>query len=442
MNGMNKMAAEKKTEKLWAKSKTSLNPAVSAYMASKNMEADNALVPYDIRGSIAHAQMLAKVGLLEKKEAAAITDKLEKLQKLYDKGHFNIAQGDEDMHTAIESYLVAELGDVGKKVHVGRSRNDQVLTAMRLYSKEALVETKALLKATAETILKFASKHEFVPMPGFTHMQHAMPSSVGQWAGAFVEALINDIYFIDAAIKLNNQCPLGSAAGFGTAMPLDRKMTAKALGFERVQVNTIYCQNSRGKIEAATISALMQVMMSLGKLANDMVIFTCQEFDFFAVDNSLTTGSSIMPQKQNLDIMEVLRANVSVMQSLQIQCQSVTFNLISGYNKDLKITKKPLLDAFEIAQESLKIVALLFENIEPKIENLEKPFEDTEIYAADYANELVQGGMTFRDAYKEVGDNLDSLQGRDVYQNIKSKTHIGATGNLGLADYKAQLKKL
>lgn len=430
------------SKKLWQKSGTSINPDMVEYMVAQDLEADQTLVPYDVAGSVAHAKMLAKVGLLEQAEADALVEKLEALVPIHAAGDFVLKLEDEDMHTAIENYLVEELGDVGKKIHVGRSRNDQVMTAMRLYSCDQLGQTKDFLKTTVSTILDFAEQHEFVPMTGFTHMQHAMPSSVGQWSGAHIEALLNDVSVLDAAFALNNQNPLGSAAGFGTAMPLDREYTAELLGFDRVQVNPIYCQNSRGKIEAFTITALVQIMLSLGKIANDMIIFTSQEFSFFKVDNSLTTGSSIMPQKRNLDIMEVLRANISVVQSLQMQCQTAGLNLISGYNKDLMVTKQALLQAFSITQESLKIVNLLFQNMEPVIENLEATFKDHEIYAADYANELVQQGMTFRDAYKEVGENLDKLEGRDVHENIKSKTHLGATGNLGLAHYRAQLKKL
>ena len=313
------------SKKLWAKKGTQTHADVTHYMTRGDVDADQDLVPYDIQGSVAHARMLAKVGLLTEEEAAAIVEKLEALLPVWEAGDFILTPEDEDMHTAIENYLVEQLGDTGKKVHVGRSRNDQVLTAVRLFSREQVGVSKALLKDTAGTILKFARDHEFVPMAGFTHMQHAMPSSVGQWAGSFVESLLDDALILEAAYRLNNQCPLGSAAGFGTAMKLDREYTAELLGFERVQVNALYCQNSRGKIEAATISALMQIMMSLGKIANDLVVFSCQEFSFFKVDQSLTTGSSIMPQKQNLDIMEVLRANVSIMQALQIQCQSAGF---------------------------------------------------------------------------------------------------------------------
>ena len=260
-----------------------------------------------------------------------------------------------------------------------------------------------------------------VPMAGFTHMQHAMPSSVGQWSGSLIESLLNDLTFLQSAHQLNDQNPLGSAAGFGTAIPIDREETTAALGLAKVQVNPIFCQNSRGKFEAFTIHSLLQVMLSLGKCANDLVVFCSQEFGFFSIDKSLTTGSSIMPQKRNLDVMEVLRANVSVVQSLQLQVQTVGQNLISGYNKDLKITKEALIQAFDITHSSLQIIALTFENLTPNPEKLNRAFDDVEIYAADYANSLVEQGMTFRDAYKQVGESLHTLEKQDVQANIAGK---------------------
>lgn len=435
-----KMAKDNKT-KLWQKSGTKLNPAVNKYMISKNLEADNALLPFDVQASIAHANMLSNVGLLKKNEAKKLISKLKEVAKLHASGKFTLSQENEDVHTEIENYLVSQLGDIGKKIHVGRSRNDQVLTAMRLYSKSAVKNTQKLCLSLAENILKFAKKNEFMPLPGFTHMQHAMPSSLGQWAGCFVESLLNDFKILQSAYELNDQNPLGSAAGFGTAMNLDRQQTTEELGFAKVQNNALYCQNSRGKFEAYTITSLLQVMFTLGKIANDAVIMTSQEFSYFKIDKSLTTGSSIMPQKRNLDIMEVLRANVSIMQSLQLQCQTVGLNLISGYNKDLKITKKPLMDAFNITDESLKIVELLFAGLSPNKESLMRAFDDVEIYAADYANKLVEEGMSFRDAYKKVGESLDKLEKQDPLKNIKSKTHIGSTGNLRLDLYKKEILK-
>ncbi len=431
-----------KATKLWEKKGSALHPAVHPYIIDKNQEADNALLPFDVQGSKAHVAMLAEVGLLDKADAERILPKLDEIIEKHASGAFQLRPENEDVHTEIENYLVRELGDIGKRIHVGRSRNDQVLTDMRLYTKSKLHETIEAVKNCAGKLLEFAKTHEFVPMTGFTHMQHAMPSSVGQWAGAFVESLLVDAKTLQSALEVNDMNPLGSAAGFGTAMPLDREHTTKALGFERVQINPIYCQNSRGKLEGYTISTLMQIMLTLGKFANDMVIFTNQEFNFFNVEKSLTTGSSIMPQKRNLDVMEVMRANVSIMQSLQMQVQTVGVNLISGYNKDLKITKKPLMQAFDIAISSLHMAGLVIEHTSVHEEELLKAFDDVEIYAADVANELVQSGMSFRDAYKQVGENLASLEARDPEENIRAKTHIGSTGNLCLDVYAAQLQAL
>ncbi len=430
-----------KTTKLWQKTKTKMNPAVNKYIISKDLAADNRMLKYDVLGSIAHTNMLVSVGLLNKKDGAKIVKALKKVAKEHENGEFVLHQENEDVHTEIENYLVRELGDIGKRIHVGRSRNDQVLTAMRLLLRDEIRETQKLVKDFALTLLDFAKKHEFIPMAGFTHMQHAMPSSVGQWACAFAESLSDDFDMLDAAFKLLDQNPLGSAAGFGTAVPLNRDMTTKELGFDRTQVNSIYCQNSRGKFEAFVLHCLHQAMMTMGKIANDLVIFTSQEFDWFKVDRSLTTGSSIMPQKQNLDIMEVMRANVSIVGSLQQQVQTVTQNLISGYNKDLKITKKPILDGFEIVKHSLEICTLTFNNLTPVKENLLKAFDDVEIFAADYANGLVMEGMSFRDAYVKVGESLSSLERQDPVKNIKAKKHIGAPGNLRISEAKKKWQK-
>jgi argininosuccinate lyase len=268
-----------------------------------------------------------------------------------------------------------------------------------------------------------------------------MPSSVGQWASSFVESLLNDFTILQSAYNLNDQNPLGSAAGFGTGLPLQRELTTSELNFNRTQINPIYCQNSRGKIESFTITALLQVMETLGKIANDLIWFTSQEFNFFSVDNSLTTGSSIMPQKRNLDIMEVLRANVSVVQSYQIQAQNVGRNLLSGYHKDLKMTKKILMESFAITLDSLQIVDLLFHNLTVNPENLEKALSP-EIFATDEVNKLVENGMPFREAYQQVGNNLADISDFDPVENIKNKTHLGSTGNLGLEILEKRLQNL
>jgi argininosuccinate lyase len=427
--------------KLWEKKNTDMHPAVNAYITSNNLEADNILFPYDITASMAHAKMLAHVELITQQECDDLVRTLEELRLLHQEGKFCLKQKNEDMHTAIEHFLTERLGDTGKKIHTGRSRNDQVLVAMRLCAKENIQEGKGLVQILAQTLLGFAKEHVFIPMPGYTHTQRAMPSSVGQWAGSFVESLLDDLHILQSAYVINDQNPLGSAAGFGTNLPIDREFTTRELGFARTQINPIYCQNSRGKIEGFTLTALLQVMESLGKMANDVIWFTSKEFDFFSVHLSLTTGSSIMPQKRNLDIMEVLRANVSVVESYQMQVQGGGKNLLSGYHKDLKITKKALLDAFEITKESLKIINLLFKNISPKKESLENAL-DPEIFATDEVNRLVLEGVPFREAYKRVGNQLHSLKEQNVSKIIASRTHLGATGNLGLDVLESRIKCL
>lgn len=427
--------------KLWQKTGTKIHPLVTSYIVSKDCVQDKTLLKYDIAASIVHAEMLAHVSLISKKEADALIKTLKEIEVLEKKGRFPIRQEDEDCHTAIENYLVKKLGDVGKKIHMGRSRNDQVLAALRLFSKDMLKNVRKETAELAKTILEFAKKYEFVPMPGYTHTQHAMPSSVGQWAGSFVESLLDDLDVLEAAANLNDQNPLGSAAGFGTSLPIDREYTTQKLGFKKLQSNTLYCQNSRGKIESFAVGALLQAMMTLGKIANDMMWFTSKEFSFFIVDKSLTTGSSIMPQKQNLDIMEVLRANVSVVMSCQMQIQTVGLNLLSGYNKDSKVTKKPLLEAFKIILASLSVAKLLFQNMKPNATNLESAF-DAEIFAADRVNELVKTGLPFRDAYRKIGDSLHKVKPDDLRQNLKMKKHIGAPGNLRLAKLSKYLNRM
>lgn len=428
--------------KLWEKggSQSQLSAAVNRYIVGDELATDSAILRFDVQASIAHAEMLAEVGLLDKASAEKIVAQLRRIPELHTKGEFVLRQENEDVHTEIENFLVEQLGDLGKRVHTGRSRNDQVLVAMRLFMRHELGKTRALVVSLVKTLLDFSSRHEFVPMPGFTHMQHAMPSSVGQWASSFAESLLDDVEVLEAADNLLDQNPLGSAAGFGTALPIDREKTTKLLGFRKTQINPIYCQNSRAKLDAFTIASLLQVMLTLGKVANDMMVFTSQEFSFFKVDPGLTTGSSIMPQKRNLDIMEVLRANVSIVQALQVQVQTASLNLLSGYNKDLKFGKKAVMDAFTITQDSLAIVDLMFQNMAPNTEGLLRSFNDAEIFATDLVNDMVMKGAAFREAYKKVGENLSQVAAVDPVANIKGKKHLGATGNLGLEILKTRLE--
>lgn len=424
--------------KLWHKTGTTVHPMVTNYIISKDLAQDKVLLQYDLQASIAHAEMLAHVGLISKKESGILVKNLEEIAALEKKNKFVLKQENEDCHTAIENYLVEKCGPVGKKIHMGRSRNDQVLVALRLFCKAQLSDIKKAVLQLTEGILAFAQKHEFVPMPGYTHTQQAMPSSVGQWAGAFVESLLDDFKILESAAHLNDQNPLGSAAGFGTNLPIDREYTTQKLHFNRIQSNALYCQNSRGKIESFVVTALLQVMMTLGKIANDLLWFTSSEFSFFTVDQELTTGSSIMPQKHNLDIMEVLRANVSVVMAHQLQIQSVSLNLLSGYNKDLKVTKKAVVESFEITLGSLAITALLFQHMHPNVKRLTEAMTPG-IFATDAVNGMTQKGTAFRDAYKHIGENLETVQPQNILKNLKGKKHIGAPGNLGLEKYKEKI---
>lgn len=424
--------------KLWQKDKQVLHPLVADYIVEKDLASDKALLPYDVKASIAHAQMLAQVGLISEKEGEQLSKELLAILSLVKSGQFTVTMEDEDVHTAIENHLVKQLGDLGKKIHTGRSRNDQVLVAMRLFTKDHLQTLQSSVLTSAEKILAFAQKHEFVPMPGYTHTQRAMPSSVGQWAGAFVESLLDDFKILQAAHDLIDQNPLGSAAGFGTTLPIDRALTTQLMGFDHIQNNTLYCQNSRGKFEAFVVHALVQVMMTLGKIANDLLWFTSQEFDFFKVDFQLATGSSIMPQKKNFDIFEVMRANVSVVMAHQMQIQSVTLPLISGYHKDLKVTKKPLMESLKIVHKSLELIPVIFSCLTPNKSKLEAALEP-HIFATDEVNEKVKKGVPFRDAYRTVGQSLGKVQKKDALKNLKSKTHQGAPGNLGLNECKKRI---
>src|SRR3989344_9301619 len=335
--------------KLWKKTESTLHPAVEKYTVATDPVFDMQLMPFDILVCKAHAKGLNKIGILNAEESKKIQETLGLLEKDFAGGKIKITPADEDSHTVIENYLVEKLGDTGKKIHTGRSRNE-VTVAMRLYMKSSLNTLQNESLELAYVFLKMAEKYEKVPMPGYSHTQQAMLSSLGHYFSAFAESLLDDSDFTALTAKHIDKSPLGSAAGFGVAIPLDREFTAKELGFSGVQVNSLYCQKARGKFESAYMEALAQIMLTLGKFANDMILFTSQEFDFFSVDSSLTTGSSIMPQKHNLDVMEIVRGNVSVVIANQLLVKDLSKNLISGYNRDGQLMKKPVF-------ESAKMVA-------------------------------------------------------------------------------------
>lgn len=426
--------------KLWKKNEEKLHLAVEKYTAGTDSVFDMELMPFDIQASHAHAKGLAKIGILSSGELREILGGLDALSQDFGKGAITITPEDEDCHTVIENYLTEKIGKAGKKLHTGRSRNDQVATAVRLYMKSNLKYLQNECTELSEDFLEMSEKYQDVPMPGYSHTQQAMLSSLGHYFSAFAESLLDDADFIVSVRTHINKSPLGSAAGFGVSIPLDREFTSKELGFSSVQVNSLYCQNSRGKFESTYMEALVQVMLTLGKFANEMILFTSQEFDFFAVDDSLTTGSSIMPQKHNLDVMEILRGNVSVVVANHLMTIDISKNLPSGYNRDGQLMKKPIFESTKIVADSLEVVGLLLEGLTPKSESIRTKITPG-IFTADIANSLVTGkGVPFRDAYRQAAE-LISDKPVDLAKNIVSKVSLGAPGNLGLSSLRKRMQR-
>jgi len=425
--------------KLWQSIDTALHPMVERYTVGNDYQLDNRLLPFDIEASIAHAKALHKINILTGNELNSLIEKLHEILDLHEKGEFIIKLSDEDCHTAIENYLVEKLGPLGKKIHTGRSRNDQVLVATRLYTRKKLKQISFEMVKLQKVFLTFAKRYEFIPMPGYTHTRRAMPSSVGHWAAAYVEELINNHMLLESAYKLNDQNPMGAAAGFGSCFPIDREYTTGLLGFQRTQINSLYCVNSRGVTEGYILSVLAQVMMTLGRLSNEMIWFTTPEFNFFDLPHEFTTGSSIMPQKRNPDIFEIVRSNVGIIVGLQTQVKDICKDTISGYNRDTQLTKEPLIKGMGIARRSLEVVSLVMEKITPKIDVLSESLSP-ELFAANEAYKMVKQGMPFRDAYQHVKENLDNLKVPDSVEAIKEVVSLGGPGNLALDRY--QLSKV
>lgn len=389
--------------KIWNKGGQKINPLIEKYTVGNDTELDQVLVIYDCLASIAHAKMLGKIGILKSREVAKLQAGLNKIIELDKQGKFKIKLEDEDGHTAIENFLTKEFGEVGKKIHTGRSRNDQVLTALRLYTLDKLSVVERQVRKTIKNIEQKSRQGKSIKMPGYTHTQKAMPTTAGVWLGSFADALKDDLILLSAAKKIVDQNPLGSVTGFGEAsLGLDRNFTAKQLKFARTQNNPIYCAYSRGKFENMVLQALSQIMFDLGKLANDLVWFSSQEFKFFDLPDEFKTGSSAMPQKKNFDVLELIRGNASIFSGYQIQIQGVIHNLVSGYNRDFQLTKEPYLKAINLLAATVEISDLAVKNLKINKKELESACTD-ELYATEEAYKLVKKGMPFRDAYRQVG---------------------------------------
>ena len=417
---------------------------VLAYTAGKDRVLDLALVESDCLGTAAHATMLSRVPvtppLLSEQDVRSIIAELRAIVEEAAAGRFAITLEDQDVHLAVERRLTEKLGDLGRRVHACRSRNDQVAVDLRLFAKVRLQETVAAAAQLVLALLAFARKHEKVPMVGRTHMQPAMPSSVGLWASAWAEGLLDDLSLLEAAYKLNDGCPLGSAASFGVPVAIDRQLTSDLLGFSKPVHNVLHANQTRGKLESVILSALGQVMLTLSRLAQDLILFTMPEFAYFRLPAGVTTGSSIMPQKRNPDVLELLRAKAAKVLACAQLAAEIVRAAPSGYNRDLQEAKEPFLEGFDLTISSLRILLPLVTGLDVDATALRKAF-GPEVFATDRVLELVAEGMPFRDAYQEVKANLHKLAGKSPDEAIAAKRHLGAPLGLDFAALNARARE-
>ncbi len=386
---------------LWTR-KEAVDPWLEAFLAGSDASLDLELIPHDCRASRVHARMLHGIGVLTADELTSLEAGLAEIEALSARGEFVIAPGEEDGHTAIENFLTARCGDAGKKIHTGRSRNDQVLTAMRLWEKEKLAAVLAALDGYVAALGAVCQEKGATPMPGYTHMQPAMPTTVGVWLGSFGAAAEDDRRYVELALESVDQCPLGSAAGFGVpVIDLDRERTAAELGFARVQTNPMYAQLSRGRMETLILAACSQVMQGLNRLAVDLMLFSTREFGFVSLPASLCTGSSIMPQKRNPDVLELVRGNLHVVLGEETKVRTLTAGLMSGYNRDTQLSKGPVMHGMGVTLDCLRAMTLVVEGLTVDEAACAAALTE-ELYATERALELVAGGVPFRDAYRQV----------------------------------------
>ena len=389
--------------KLWEKN-YKLDKKVEEYTVGNDYIIDQKLVKYDCLASIANAKMLQKINILTEKECGQIIKELESIIKLDKKNSFQIKPEDEDCHTSIENYLIEKLGDTGKKIHTARSRNDQVLTALRLYYKDEIKQIIKLVENLIKSLLDFKQKYGFIRLPGYTHMRKAMPSSVALWCDAFTESMQDNAELMNLIYKHTNKSPLGTGAGYGLPIKIDRKLTAKLLNFEKIQENSLYVQNSRGNFESLILEGLSQIMIDLNKISSDIILFSMSEFGFMEISSKICTGSSIMPHKKNPDVLELLRANYHKLICFEFEIKSMIGNLISGYHRDFQLTKEPMINGFKITKQSLDVMIVVFGNLKVNPDNCKKAMTE-ELFSTQKMYESVEKGMPFRDAYKQASDN-------------------------------------
>jgi argininosuccinate lyase len=412
--------------KLWEKN-TKVNDRIEAYTVGRDREMDLFLAPYDVLGSMAHITMLESVGLLGKQELELLLAELKSIYKIAVSGSFEIEEGVEDVHSQVELMLTRKLGDVGKKIHSGRSRNDQVLVDLKLFARQEIFDTVASLNHLFDVLIAQSNRYKDVLLPGYTHLQVAMPSSFGLWFGAYAESLADDLQTLLSAWNITNRNPLGSAAGYGSSFPLNRQMTTDLLGFSSMNYNVVYAQMGRGKMERTVANAMAGVAATISKLAFDACMYTSQNFGFIKLADEFTTGSSIMPHKKNPDVFELTRAKCNKIQALPQQISMITNNLPSGYFRDLQIIKEVFVPAFGELRDCIEMTAMMMDKVEVKRDILDDKRYDY-LFSVEEVNRLVLDGMPFRDAYKKVG--LDIEAGQFVPDKNVQHTHEGSIGNL------------
>ena len=423
---------------IWDKGKP-VNDLIQKYTVGRDREMDLMLAKYDVQGSLAHITMLQSIGLLEKDELKELSGALKNLLKVIERGEFVIEDGVEDVHSQVELMLTRQLGDMGKKIHSGRSRNDQVLVDLKLFTRDRLRGIVGAVKGLFDILIKQSEKYKNVLLPGYTHLQIAMPSSFGLWFGAYAEALTDDMLLLRAAFDQANRNPLGSAAGYGSSFPLNRQMTTDLLGFESMNYNVVYAQMTRGKMERNVAYALASVAATISRLAFDACMYNSQNFGFIKLPDDCTTGSSIMPHKKNPDVFELTRAKCNRLQAIPQEITLMTNNLPSGYFRDMQLVKEVFLPAFQELEEIITMTAYMLDHIKVREDILSDSRYDA-IFSVEEVNRLAREGMPFREAYRKVGAEIENGTFK-ADRNIHH-THEGSIGNLCNDRIAARMDKL
>ena len=414
--------------KLWQKEGVTTADQIERFTVGRDREMDLYLAPFDVLGNLAHAHMLETIGLISNDELGMMHDELKAIYQKIQDGQFEIEDGVEDVHSQVELMLTRTLGDVGKKIHSGRSRNDQVLVDLKLFTRDRLWQVSGEVRRVFDRLITRSNEHKDDLLPGYTHLQIAMPSSFGLWFGAYAEALADDMLTLQTAYRLANRNPLGSGAGYGSSFPLNRTLTTELLGFEGMHVNVVYAQMSRGKTEQTALTALAAIAATLSRMAMDICLYNSQNFSFLILPDALTTGSSIMPHKKNPDVAELLRAKTNRLKALPMEVTLVMSNLPSGYHRDMQVLKEILMPAFDEILDCLQITDFMLEHIQVKPELLADPKYDL-LFSVERVNELVLQGVPFREAYRTVGKEI----AEHTYTPPRTlhHTHEGSIGNLG-----------